>query len=62
MSSEDPLQDGLAGELQRLVGTIEAGGRAVLPRSNDALLQSIVEAAARIFGGAAASILLVNEE
>ena len=62
MASHDPSQDGLAGELQRLIQAIEAGGRAVLPRSNDALLQSIVEAAARIFGGAAASILLVNEE
>jgi GAF domain-containing protein len=47
--------------VQRLVQAIETGGRAVLPRSNDALLQSIVEAAARIFGGAAASILWVNE-
>jgi GAF domain-containing protein len=63
MSPEEPSQGaGLAGELQRLIAAIEAGGRAVLPRSNDALLQSIVEAAARIFGGAAASILLVNEE
>jgi len=63
MSSEEPLQTaGLAGELQRLIQAIEAGGRAVLPRSNDTLLQSIVGAAARIFGGAAASILLVNEE
>lgn len=63
MSSEDPSQgDGLARELQRLMRAIDAGGRAVLPRSNDALLQSIVEAAARIFGGAAASILFVNEE
>jgi GAF domain-containing protein len=62
MSSEELSQDGLTQELQRLIGAIEAGGRAVLPRSNDVLLQSIVEAAARIFGGAAASILLVNEE
>ena len=63
MSSEDPSQGaGLAGELQRLLRAIETGGRAVLPRSNDALLRSIVEAAARIFCGAAASILLVNEE
>jgi hypothetical protein len=63
MSSVDPSGGaGLAGELQRLIRAIEAGGRAVLPRSGDALLQSIVEAAARIFGGAAASILLVNEE
>ncbi len=32
-----------------------------LPGSADALLRSIVEAAASIFGAAAASILLVNE-
>jgi GAF domain-containing protein len=32
-----------------------------MPKSNDALLHSIVETAARIFGAAAASILLVNE-
>jgi GAF domain-containing protein len=61
MSSDPSREGGLSGEVQRLVRAIEAGGRAVLPRSNDALLQSIVEAAARIFGGAAASILLVNE-
>jgi GAF domain-containing protein len=42
--------------------SIEASGRAILPRSNDILLKSIVEAAAKIFGAAAASILLVNEE
>jgi GAF domain-containing protein len=62
MSSEELSQNGLVGELLRLIAAIEAGGRAVLPGSNDALLGSIVEAAARIFGGAAASILLVNEE
>jgi GAF domain-containing protein len=62
MSSDASQEAGLTQGLQRLVRAIEAGGRAVLPRSNDALLQSIVEAAARIFGGAAASILLVNEE
>jgi GAF domain-containing protein len=42
--------------------SIEAGGRAILPRSNDTLLKSIVETAAKIFGSAAASLLLVNEE
>jgi GAF domain-containing protein len=63
MSVEDSTEgDGLAWGLERLIRAIEAGGRAVLPRSNDALLRSIVEAAARIFGGAAASILLVNEQ
>jgi GAF domain-containing protein len=62
MPTDESSPDGLAGELRRLIQATEAGGRAVLPRSNDALLRSIVEAAARIFGGAAASILLVNEE
>jgi GAF domain-containing protein len=61
-----PLNDGyeekLAGQLQRLMVSIEASRRAVLPKSNDALLKSIVEAAGRIFQATAASILLVNEE
>lgn len=48
-------------ELQGLLLGLEAAGRAVLPLSNDLLLQSIVEAAARIFQAAAASILLINE-
>jgi hypothetical protein len=48
-------------ELQNLVMALEGAGRASLPISNDALLRSIVEAAARIFQAAAASILLVNE-
>ncbi len=52
----------LAQELGRLVLTIQVSGRAVLPRSNDELLQSIVEAAARIFGAAAASIALIDEK
>jgi len=55
-------EEKLSDQLQRLFTAIEASGRAVLPRSNDTLLKSIVDAAARIFGAAAASILLVNEE
>jgi len=55
-------EEKLSEQLQRLLISIEASGRAVLPRSNDVLLKSIVDAAARIFGAAAASILLVNEE
>jgi len=55
-------EEKLSEQLQRLLMSIEASGRAILPRSNDILLQSIVEAAARIFGAAAASLLLVNEE
>jgi GAF domain-containing protein len=51
----------LAEQLGRLLQALEAAGRANLPTSNDALLRSIVEAAASIFQAAAASILLVNE-
>ncbi len=48
-------------QLERLLAAIEAGGRAVLPGTSRALLQSIVDPAARIFGAAAASIALVDE-
>lgn len=51
----------LAEQLGRLVQALAAAGRAALPGSADALLSSIVEAAASIFGAGAASILLVNE-
>lgn len=59
---QNPHEENLSEQLQRLLMAIEASGRAILPRSNDILLKSIVEAAARIFGAAAASLLLVNEE
>ena len=61
-SDPDINEEKLSEQLQRLLMSIEASGRAILPRSNDTLLKSIVEAAARIFGAAAASLLLVNEE
>lgn len=51
----------LAQELRRLVRVVQLTGRAILPSSNEELLQSIVQAAARIFGAAAASIALVDE-
>src|SRR5512142_235567 len=53
---------GLAEQLKQLLVSIEASGQTVLGGSSDALLNSIVEAAARIFGAASASILLVNEQ
>jgi GAF domain-containing protein len=63
MAADQSIDEGkLSEQLQRLLKSIEASGRAVLPGSNDALLQSIVETAAKIFGAAAASLLLVNEE
>jgi GAF domain-containing protein len=51
----------LVAQLHRLLLALEASQRVVLPSSNHELLQSIVEAAARIFGAAAASIALVDE-
>lgn len=60
MSDEGRQENSLADQLKSLLLSIEASGRAVLPRSNDDLLKSIVETAARIFNAAAASILLVN--
>jgi GAF domain-containing protein len=59
--NNDLEEEKLSGQIQRLLVAIEASRRAVLPKSNDALLHSIVETAAKIFGAAAASILLVNE-
>ena len=52
----------LSGQLKRLLAAIEASGHAILPQSNNDLLKSIVEAAARILNAAAASIILVNEK
>ncbi len=54
--------DQLFEQLTRLVQAIDAAGKAILPRSDQELLQSIVDAAARIFGAAAASISLVDEQ
>jgi len=55
-------QDPLAEQLSSLIKTIETTGRAVLPGSNLELLNSIVQAAAKIFNAAAASIALIDEE
>ncbi len=62
MAEETSQSSPLAEQLGRLINSIQTGGRAILPRTNEALLQSIVEAAARIFGAAAASIALINQE
>jgi len=59
---ENTPSDGqLSDELQRLVQAVELAGKAILPASNDELLQSIVTAAVRIFGAKAAGLLLVDE-
>lgn len=51
----------LADRLTDLVNAIHATGHAVLPSSNDRLLQAIVQTAAQLFGAAAGSIALVDE-
>jgi GAF domain-containing protein len=61
MTDESTTPGGLAEQLRRLLTSVEATGKALLPTSNTELLQSVVEAAARIFGAAAASICLVDE-
>ena len=55
-------EERLGKQLKRLLLSIEASVQTVLSGSSDELLNSIVEAAARIFGAGAASILLVNED
>jgi GAF domain-containing protein len=57
-----PSNSALAEELTRLLQSLEAGGRSVLVRHDQELLQSIVDAAAQIFGAAAASVALIDEE
>jgi len=59
--TSQPPDESLAEQLQLLLRAIELGAKAVLPTSNNELLQSIVNAAARIFGAEAAAILLVDE-
>jgi GAF domain-containing protein len=63
MSKTEPTPDAnLAEQLQRLLQAIESSSRAILPSTDLDLLQSVVEAAATIFGAEAASIALVDEE
>jgi GAF domain-containing protein len=56
-SPDDPLIEQIA----HLLKSLEVSGRSVLVRDDQDLLQSIVDAAAQIFGAAAASIALVDE-
>jgi GAF domain-containing protein len=55
-------ESALVNQLFALLQGIQVSGKAILPRTNDALLLSIAEAAAHIFGAKAASIALLNEE
>ena len=52
----------LAEQLHNLIAAIEASGQAVLPYTNLALLQSIVETANRFFEGTATAIALVTPD
>jgi GAF domain-containing protein len=67
MGTDDALEGegakafGLRNQLRRVLQAAEVSGRAALPLSDIDLLQSIVEAAAQIFGAAAASISLIDE-
>ncbi len=61
MTPNQKSESQFADELVHLVQAVAASGKSILPGSPDALLNSIVEAAAKIFGAAAASIMLVNE-
>lgn len=51
----------LAVQLRQLIDAVQASGQSLLPASGLQLLQTVVEAAARIFGAAASSICLVDE-
>lgn len=51
----------LACELRRWLSAVEASGVAILPDASNELLQTIVEAAARLFEAAASSIALLDE-
>lgn len=61
MPTQSSSDRALAEQLARLLASLEASGRAILVRNDQDLLQSIVDAAAQIFGAAAASIALVDE-
>lgn len=61
MTAQNSSNTAFAEQITRLLASIETSGRAVLVREDQELLQSIVDAAAQIFGAAAASIALVDE-
>ena len=59
--NDEKTDDGFAERLQNLIQAVEASGYAVLPRTDQELLESVVEAAARMLNSKAASIALVDE-
>lgn len=58
---DESPENELAGQLEQLLRVVELGGKAIVPKSDDELLLSIVAASVRIFGASAASILLVDD-
>ncbi|MDX1416247.1 MAG: GAF domain-containing protein [Candidatus Promineifilaceae bacterium] len=63
MNQENPVPENLLlQQLQHLIRAIEASGRAILPDTNLALLQSTVKSANRIFDATATAIALVTDD
>ncbi len=63
MNQDDSAQEAkLVEQLHNLIAAIEASGQAVLPYTNLALLQSIVETANRFFAATATAIALVTAD
>lgn len=63
MAAEESLNGSkLAQQLHNLITAIDASGQAILPYTNLALLQSIVETANRFFDGTATAIALVTPD
>lgn len=61
MSANASSNQTLLKQLTNLLESLEASGRSALIRKDQDLLQSIIDAAAQIFGAASASIALVDE-
>jgi GAF domain-containing protein len=61
MPAEPSSYQELVRQITLLLSSLETSGRSVLIRQDQDLLQSIVDAAAQIFGAAAASIALVDD-
>jgi GAF domain-containing protein len=58
----NPDESQLAEQLHNLIAAIEASGQAILPYTNLALLQSIVETANRFFMATATAIALITDD
>lgn len=57
-----PTEEPLVQQLHHLINAIEASAQAILPYTNIALLQSIVESANRMFEATATAIALITED